>query len=109
MRRQDARTDQASAHAQGRVGRCRFSYQNNGEGKPRRKVVRTIERLRRAVITVIERTVVVVIDVDVVSDTSLAPMDVNRRVAVGGMHMRRRQQASDRNHHHGENRQPPIV
>jgi hypothetical protein len=65
--------------------------------------------LGSGVITVIERTVSVVVGVDVVSDTSRVPVDVNRRMAVGGVQMRRGQQAGNRKQRDGQNRSPPIV
>ena len=64
--------------------------------------------MRSSVIAVIERAVVVVIGVDVVSGAGLLAMDVNRRAAMRGMQMRCGQQAGNREHHRCENRQPPV-
>lgn len=90
MGRQDVRTGQASAHIQRGVRGGGFGDNNHREHNPRRNVIRTIERLGISMIAVIEHAMVVVVGVDVVSDASLGPMNVNRRAAVGGMQMRRR-------------------
>lgn len=67
-----------------------------------------IDGLGSSVVAVIERTVVVVVRVDVVNGAGIVAVDVNCRVAIRGVQMRHGEEAGNRKRRHGENRQPPL-